>query len=92
MRFVFVAGLCRTCEVFGVKEFVIGSLKYVSDTNFSSLSVTAQKWIDIREVELTTVNNVIITQIANKFSIFNVFANKIECFNIFVLVNTPCKT
>ena len=61
-----------------MKEFVIGSLKYVSDTNFSSLSVTAQKWIDIREViiELTTVNNVVITQITNKFSLFNMFANE----------------
>ena len=37
--------------MFGVKEFVIGSLKYVSDPAFVSLSVTAQKWVDIREVK-----------------------------------------
>lgn len=51
MLLVLFSGLCRTCEVFGVKEFVLGSLKYVSDPSFVSLSVTAQKWVDIREVK-----------------------------------------
>ena len=43
-------GLCRTCEIFGVSEFVISNMRYVHDKAFQSLSVTAEKWIPIKEV------------------------------------------
>ena len=46
------AGLCRTSEIFGVSEFVIGNLSYLNDRTFQSLSVTAEKWIPITEVQL----------------------------------------
>nr|CAD7574392.1 unnamed protein product [Timema californicum] len=46
-----LGGLSRTCEVFGVDEYVIGSLKYIEDKQFQSLSVTAEKWINILEVK-----------------------------------------
>ncbi|XP_075723555.1 tRNA (guanosine(18)-2'-O)-methyltransferase TARBP1 [Rhipicephalus microplus] len=46
-----LGGLCRTCEVFGVNEFVVGSLKYLEDRNFQGLSVSAEKWISISEVK-----------------------------------------
>ena len=49
MTFV-CAGLCRTSEIFGVSEFVIGNLTYLEDRMFQSLSVSAQKWISITEV------------------------------------------
>ncbi|KAH6926802.1 hypothetical protein HPB50_022336 [Hyalomma asiaticum] len=47
-----LGGLCRTCEVFGVNEFVVGSLKYLEDRNFQGLSVSAEKWITISEVKI----------------------------------------
>ncbi len=43
-------GLCRTAEIFGVSEFVIGSLDYVKDQAFQNLSVTSHKWLPIIEV------------------------------------------
>ena len=43
-------GLCRTSEIFGVSEFVIGKLKTLEDKAFQSLSVTAHKWVPITEV------------------------------------------
>lgn len=48
---VHVTGLCRTSEIFGVSEFVIGNLSYLNDHVFQSLSVTAEKWIPITEVQ-----------------------------------------
>ncbi|KAL1434975.1 hypothetical protein MTO96_001532 [Rhipicephalus appendiculatus] len=47
-----LGGLCRTCEVFGVNKFVVGSLKYLEDRNFQGLSVSAEKWITISEVKV----------------------------------------
>ncbi|XP_042910684.1 probable methyltransferase TARBP1 [Parasteatoda tepidariorum] len=46
-----LGGLCRTCEIFGIKEFVIGSLKYVEDKQFQTLAVSSDKWIPIKEVK-----------------------------------------
>ncbi|XP_046388201.1 probable methyltransferase TARBP1 isoform X2 [Ischnura elegans] len=46
-----LGGLCRTCEAFGVSEFVLGSLKYTEDPQFQNLSVSAERWISISEVK-----------------------------------------
>lgn len=48
-----LGGLTRTCEVFGVSELVISSLKHIEDKQFQNLSVTAEKWISISEVILS---------------------------------------
>ncbi|XP_046546005.1 probable methyltransferase TARBP1 isoform X2 [Haliotis rubra] len=45
-----LGGLCRTSEIFGVSEFIIGNLAFIEDRTFQSLSVTAHKWIPITEV------------------------------------------
>ena len=45
-----IAGLCRTAEVFGAKKLVVPSMHVVKDPQFSSMSVTAEQWIDIEEV------------------------------------------
>lgn len=45
-------GICRTCEIFNVKELIVGSLKYLEDKVFQSLAVTAEKWLNIKEVAL----------------------------------------
>ncbi|GFR26875.1 probable methyltransferase TARBP1 [Trichonephila clavata] len=46
-----LGGLCRTCEVFGVSEFVIATLQYTQDKQFQNLSVSADKWVTIKEVK-----------------------------------------
>jgi len=45
-----LGGLCRTCEVFGVETFAIGSMRYLEEQQFKSLSVSAEKWVDIEQV------------------------------------------
>ncbi|ESN96284.1 hypothetical protein HELRODRAFT_68048 [Helobdella robusta] len=45
-----LGGLCRTCEIFGIKRLVLGSLKVTSDVGFEKLSVTSHKWMNIEEV------------------------------------------
>jgi len=45
-----LAGLCRTCEVFNARALCIPNKKVLLDTNFTSMSVTAEKWLPIWEV------------------------------------------
>jgi tRNA G18 (ribose-2'-O)-methylase SpoU len=45
-----LGGICRTCEIFNVKELVVSSLKHLEDKEFQSLAVTAHKWLNIKEV------------------------------------------
>ena len=44
------SGLCRTSEIFGVSEYVLGKLHYTEDKAFQGLSVTSHKWVPITEV------------------------------------------
>ena len=45
-----LGGIARTCEIFGVKELVISNLKQIEDKEFQALSVSADKWMKIKEV------------------------------------------
>ena len=45
-----IVGLCRTSEIFGVSEYVLGKMRHMDDKAFQGLSVTAHKWIPITEV------------------------------------------
>jgi len=45
-----LGGICRTCEIFGVSTLVIGAMRFLDDSSFKSLSVTAEKWINIEQV------------------------------------------
>jgi hypothetical protein len=47
-----LGGLCRTCEVLGVRDFVLSSLRVTEEKDFVSLSVSAEKWINVLEVYL----------------------------------------
>jgi tRNA G18 (ribose-2'-O)-methylase SpoU len=47
-----LGGICRTCEIFNVKELVLGSIKFMEDKTFQSLSVTSENWINIKEVAI----------------------------------------
>lgn len=50
-RFPNLGGLARTCEIFGVQEYVIDSLKHMETKEFQALSVSAEKWIRVSEVK-----------------------------------------
>jgi tRNA guanosine-2'-O-methyltransferase len=43
--------LTRTCEIFGVKELVFPKKSILNDPEFKAVSVTAEKWIPIKEVK-----------------------------------------
>ena len=45
-----LAGLARTCEIFQASCLCIPSLSAAQDPMFSSISVTAERWIPIRQV------------------------------------------
>ena len=46
-----LGGLCRTCEVLGAKQFVLSTLRVTEEKDFSSLSVSSEKWIKVTEVQ-----------------------------------------
>ncbi|KAI5642750.1 spoU rRNA methylase family domain-containing protein [Phthorimaea operculella] len=45
-----LGGMARTSEVFGVKTYVIDSLRHLQDKTFQGLSVSAERWINVEEV------------------------------------------
>lgn len=45
-----LGGMCRTCEIFGVKELVVNCLRVTEDRLFKDLAMTADKWLNIKEV------------------------------------------
>ncbi|CAG4999412.1 unnamed protein product [Parnassius apollo] len=45
-----LGGLARTSEVFGVRTYVVDSLRHLQDKQFQGLSVSAERWIDVEEV------------------------------------------
>ena len=47
----YFVGLARTCEIFGVNELVLSNVKVLEEKQFQSLSVTAEKWLTIKEVQ-----------------------------------------
>ncbi len=44
-----LGGLCRTCEILGVGEYVLPSVKFLRDKEFQSVSVTAHNWLMVLE-------------------------------------------
>ncbi|KZS02969.1 putative Methyltransferase TARBP1 [Daphnia magna] len=46
-----LGGLCRTCEVLGVRDYVLSSLRITEEKDFVSLSVSAEKWINVLEIK-----------------------------------------
>jgi len=45
-----LAGLCRTCEVFNCEAVCLANQKIIKDQTFQSISVTAEKWLPVKEV------------------------------------------
>lgn len=46
-----LGGLARSCEIFGVSNYVIHSLRATENLDFKSLSKTAEKWLKITEIK-----------------------------------------
>ena len=46
-----LAGLCRTSEVFGAQTLVVGNITVTKDPVFKNMAVTADQWMDIKEIK-----------------------------------------
>ncbi|KAL6253772.1 hypothetical protein P5V15_015576 [Pogonomyrmex californicus] len=46
-----LGGIARTCEIFGVKALVVANVDCVKDKEFQSLSVSADKWLNMIQVK-----------------------------------------
>ena len=46
------------CEIFGVSELVLSNIKVLEEKQFQSLSVTAEKWLTIKEVPYCIAGNI----------------------------------
>lgn len=45
-----LGGLARTCEIMGISKLILNNKNYTINKEFTSLSVTAEKWLNIQEV------------------------------------------
>ncbi|MCL7028571.1 hypothetical protein MKW94_000347 [Papaver nudicaule] len=50
-----LAGLARTCEVFKAAGLAVADVSVVNDKQFQLISVTAEKWVPIVEVPVTSL-------------------------------------
>eukprot|EP00613_Pedinella_sp_CCMP2098_P072168 CAMPEP_0171929690 /NCGR_PEP_ID=MMETSP0993-20121228/27831_1 /TAXON_ID=483369 /ORGANISM="non described non described, Strain CCMP2098" /LENGTH=1187 /DNA_ID=CAMNT_0012569279 /DNA_START=90 /DNA_END=3653 /DNA_ORIENTATION=- len=46
-----LAGLTRTCEIFGASSMTLPSMQVVKSDAFAQISVTAEAWVDLQEVK-----------------------------------------
>lgn len=51
-----LAGLARTCEIFNVKTLYIPDLSALSSSDFINVAMTAEKWLDIRQLSSKDIN------------------------------------
>lgn len=47
-----LGGLSRTCEVFGVSQYVLNNAQIVKSKEYQSLSMSSEKWVDTKEVKI----------------------------------------
>lgn len=45
-----LAGLARTCEIFGVRTLYVPDLTALASPDFLNVAMTAEKWLDIRQL------------------------------------------
>jgi len=65
-------GICRTCEIFGVKELVLSSLRITEDKLFRELAVTADKWLNIKEVPEKSLTNYLLEMKLKGYSLVGI--------------------
>lgn len=74
-----LAGLARTCEIFSVKTFYIPDWSALSSPDFLNVAMTAEKWLDIRQLAVKDINQFLET--IKKEGIHN---NEMTCLLIFL--------
>ncbi|OII74613.1 tRNA ribose methylase TRM3p [Cryptosporidium ubiquitum] len=74
-----IAGITRTCEIFRAKELLLSNKKVINDPIFKQISVTAEKWLPINELEPKKIKE----YVHNK---------RIEGYKIFGLEQTSSST
>ena len=67
-----LGGICRTCEIFGVKELVLGSLRTTDDKLFRELAVTADKWLNIKEVPAKSLTSYLLEMKLKGYSLVGI--------------------
>ncbi len=67
-----LGGICRTCEIFGVKELVLSSLRITEDKLFRELAVTADKWLNIKEVPEKSLTNYLLEMKLKGYSLVGI--------------------
>ena len=67
-----LGGLCRTSEILGVGQFVLGNKSVVAETEFRNLSVTAHQWVTIKEVAPENIGSFLDEKRRSGFSIIAV--------------------
>ena len=50
-----LGGITRTAEIFAAEKLTFNNLKVLKDKNYTSLAVTAMKWIDIKDVKVNEI-------------------------------------
>lgn len=46
-----LGGLARTCEIFNVNTYVISSFRHMQQPDFENLSVAAEKWLNVAQIQ-----------------------------------------
>lgn len=64
-----LANLTRTCEIFGVKELTIPTKKILDDSNYTSVTVTAEKWLPLIEVTERDLPNYLRVKKSNGYTV-----------------------
>ena len=52
-----LAGLARTSEIFGVRTLYVPDLSALASTDFINVAMTAEKWLDIRQLAVKDISN-----------------------------------
>lgn len=55
-----LGGLSRTCEVFGVEQYVINNIQFMKNKEYQSLSMSSEKWVDTIEVKIENISTYLI--------------------------------
>lgn len=52
-----LAGLARSCEIFGVKRLMVSPSADLSSPDFVNVAMTAEKWLDLKPLAIEAIPN-----------------------------------
>ncbi|KAJ6649786.1 putative methyltransferase TARBP1 [Pseudolycoriella hygida] len=85
-----LGGLTRTCEIFGVEQLILDSLKRVENPEFQSVSMTSEKWMNIGELKTWQLFDYLMSMKSNGYYI--VGAEQTSNGKMLTDLNFPKKT